>query len=1165
NYYNYQMFVPVPINMTQTYYLITDPYDVCPEGADEAFGKGTVEGWVSDADTGVFLENVEVFIGTDYDYSDAQGYYNLSTTRGTYKVFAFKTGYNNYVGNVTVIEGVIVEHNISMTIYEEITGTGSGVGTGVGPGVSDQTKSKSNDDIGPSFGPGIGPFLEKPENPGIDHFVSLEKLQKKLRIGNFFVETIMIYNFRKEAAQLTFKIIGNATQIMEMDKTSLVIEPNSVGNVTVTGFGREIGTYIGTFEVSGDFNDSIPINILVTDEDKLPVEALLIQLELLTNHPYAGDLFKFRMNLHNMLIEEMYNVSLKYRVRGVESETSNYSVELQEDNVQLLTALSLIKEFIIPKEWPKGDYLITIDAEYLDLYSQTSTIFTLYEPFYMQKILGIELWKILAALVIISFIVFAVILIRARINAKKRFHAKVEYKLLPKKGPRAAYVGKIAETENDTYFDIDKLTVHSIIAGSTGGGKSIAGQDIVEECLLRGISVIVFDPTAQWSGMLRKCTDSKMMSFYPRFHMNNKDAKAFNGNVQAIKNPRTKIELNNYMKPGEIQIFTLSTMTPKEIDIFVANTVRQIFKSNLQEFRGLKALMVYDEVHRLLPKFGGSGEGFIQIERACREFRKWGIGVVLISQVLADFVGQIKANINTEVQMKTRDEGDLKRIETKYGKEFVQALVKAPVGSGMVQNSAWNRGQPYYVTFRPIMHSVERLTDDELAQYNKYNEMVDDLAYQTDQLEKEGQDVFDLKLELKLSLDKIKSGSFNMVDIYLEGLKPRIEKIWKDIGKTPKKKQVELISEQEIQAELDKAKEEREKFEKQSASETKGEKKEEKKSVGFNDEVSPDKLLNLVNGMIVISLKGLYDEIAAIKKSDFEKHVNEEKNDFADWIRTALGNEKLAAVADKIITKEDFLAFLEAVKAGTGEKYTVKAPRESLPDTKGGKKDSKADEKPVEKPGEKKNKENKEGENPKAASEDNKDEENPIVIKDDKTEGDSAEEESPKKEEKTPAGKNEEQKNAVPDQITKPIAVPVEKPETESDTKEKEDPPKEKEIERKKAEKETIEEDEHEAPEEQIDTRPSNTMDYSAAVDPEHYFRLSDGRVIKNLKELGDLMSNISDDLFGAHVNDSKNYFASWIGFVYKDKDFESRMAICRSKEEIKKIVAEALKRRGSE
>jgi len=42
----------------------------------------------------------------------------------------------------------------------------------------------------------------------------------------------------------------------------------------------------------------------------------------------------------------------------------------------------------------------------------------------------------------------------------------------------------------------------------------------------------------------------------------------------------------------------------------------------------------------------------LQVERACREFRKWGMGVMLISQVLNDFVGEIKANINTEVQTK---------------------------------------------------------------------------------------------------------------------------------------------------------------------------------------------------------------------------------------------------------------------------------------------------------------------------------------------------------------------------------------------------------------------------------------------------------------------------------------------------------------------------------
>ncbi|MFH1638240.1 MAG: hypothetical protein ABIB71_07475, partial [Candidatus Woesearchaeota archaeon] len=120
------------------------------------------------------------------------------------------------------------------------------------------------------------------------------------------------------------------------------------------------------------------------------------------------------------------------------------------------------------------------------------------------------------------------------------------------------------------------------------------------------------------------------------------------------------------MKPGEIYVLAVNRLDPSEIDVFVANLIREIFHSDPQESADLKFLLVFDEVHRLLPRFGGSGEGFLQVERACREFRKWGMGVLLISQVLSDFLGEIKANINTEIQTRTAEEGDLERIKTKY-------------------------------------------------------------------------------------------------------------------------------------------------------------------------------------------------------------------------------------------------------------------------------------------------------------------------------------------------------------------------------------------------------------------------------------------------------------------------------------------------------------------
>ena len=111
---------------------------------------------------------------------------------------------------------------------------------------------------------------------------------------------------------------------------------------------------------------------------------------------------------------------------------------------------------------------------------------------------------------------------------------------------------------------------------------------------MKDVAVIVIDPTAQWSGMLRKCQDQKMMSYYPRFHLTKKSSRAFNGNVRAIMNPLEKVDLLKFWKPGEIQVITTSTLDPKGMDIFVANTVRQVFKSNLKDYSGLRFMMVYD-------------------------------------------------------------------------------------------------------------------------------------------------------------------------------------------------------------------------------------------------------------------------------------------------------------------------------------------------------------------------------------------------------------------------------------------------------------------------------------------------------------------------------------------------------------------------------------------
>ena len=472
-------------------------------------------------------------------------------------------------------------------------------------------------------------------------------------------------------------------------------------------------------------------------------------------------------------------------------------------------------EFIRP-----GTYVINVKAEYFGLDSSASRTFRVVEPFLDYVILGIlpVRWIIfLGGIIIIALAAFFIY--KKRKAKEKRYVAKVDYNLLPKPGPRAAYIGIIAESKRKAYFDLEQLTTHTLVAGSTGGGKTVSAEVMVEEALMKGAAVIVFDPTAQWSGFLRKNQEKKMFALYPKFGMKNADAKAFNGNVRQILNSREIIDIKKFIKHGEINVFTINRLDPEDADVLVSNTIREIFHANLPESPELKLLVIFDEVHRLLPKFGGSGQGFIQIERAAREFRKWGVGLILISQVLSDFVGETKANINTEIQMRTRDQGDLDRIKGKYGGYMLQSLIKSSTGAGMIENSAYNKGNPYFVAFRPLLHEHARLSDQELENYNKYNDIIDELDYQIEQLEEHKVDVFDLRLELKMALDKVKSGSFNMVDIYLEGLKPRLKDQFKKLGIEPEKRKARLVSESELREEFMKAQEARKKFEKEQKKE----------------------------------------------------------------------------------------------------------------------------------------------------------------------------------------------------------------------------------------------------------------------------------------------------------------------------------------------------------
>jgi hypothetical protein len=660
-----------------------------------------------------------------------------------------------------------------------------------------------------------------------------EIIRSYLNIGGVKMETTSIYKELFSGDTTTFRVslvnslnrensvdvkaTGDISKFLFFESTHITLAAAEKSTLLVKVVVPKFtvpGNYDGDLVLSaGGSEGEIPVTIrILSPEGNL----LDVKIQPLTNSIPPGKTLRLQTDLINL--GKTDKVDVQFDLQLIDINTGEIIVRTEE-SFAVENTISTIKELKIPEGIKTGKYMIKGTAYYsnveLDGEMQASSLaYVNVEYSLLQRnLFGIKMWVYLLFLLGIVLLVSAYFFIQYLEMKKRRFRVKVEVAKLPKPGADSAFLGKVAETDIRAFVDLEKLKTHTLIAGSTGSGKTVAAQGIIEEALLHNKSVIVFDPTAQWSGFLRECDDKTMLKRYSYFDMNTKSIRAFNGTIKTIKDPYEKIDIIKHInQPGEITIFNISQLTPKQMELVVASTIEQIFKSTPEESRELKAVIVYDEVHRLLTKFGGSGEGFIQIERGAREFRKWGIGLCLISQVLSDFVGEIKANIGTEIQLGTRYEGDLERISLKYGEDMLKSVVKAPIGTGMFVNPEYNNGRPYFISFRPLLHSTRRLSNKELEIYGKYFDLIEDIEYQINQFRELKLDILDLELELKLIKKKVKSGQFTMADMYLESLTPMLLEQWKKLGKKPQHLQKEKMEKEEIMKGVETARKDREKY-----------------------------------------------------------------------------------------------------------------------------------------------------------------------------------------------------------------------------------------------------------------------------------------------------------------------------------------------------------------
>ncbi|HLC58898.1 MAG TPA: DUF87 domain-containing protein, partial [archaeon] len=581
----------------------------------------------------------------------------------------------------------------------------------------------------------------------------------------------------------TIAVEGPAFTLLNVQKPSIAIKSKSTEVVEIKAYAplsAVPGIYTGEVVVkAGTITHRIPVTIKIIP---VLIPLLDVKVKVLSKAVAPGDKLVIETSIVNM-----------GQTASVEDITATYNVRPLIDSSKLITTASETlavdnvntyrKELEIPKSTPQDRYIIEVNATYwfgskFATSSDNFEVSVLPLPLIILKNLFLNPLTYLVlfvggplALVGVRYATAR----RASKKAKARYISPLDFKTLPKAGPNAIEVGKIAETDIKAYIDIPQLIMHSIAAGGSGSGKTVSAMVTAEELLKRKVPIVVFDPTAQWTGFMKANKLQLLLDLYPKFGMKPTDARNFKTNIVLVEDPNMDVELKKWMIPGEITVFVMNRLPAGQLDNFVKKSIQSVFDMRPAESKEIKLLLVYDEVHRLLPKYGGKG-GYTSIERACREFRKWGIGVFLISQVLLDFKGAIRANIANEIQLRTKYEGDIGRVKSKYGIDFASKVTRLTIGTGLFQNPEYNSGRPWFISFRPLLHSPFALTDDEVNQYVKLNKKVEEINAKLKDMKTKGIDTYDIEVELNIVKDKVKTAAFKVAETYLDSIQKRIER-----------------------------------------------------------------------------------------------------------------------------------------------------------------------------------------------------------------------------------------------------------------------------------------------------------------------------------------------------------------------------------------------------
>ncbi|MBI4362861.1 MAG: hypothetical protein HY558_06765 [Euryarchaeota archaeon] len=229
-----------------------------------------------------------------------------------------------------------------------------------------------------------------------------------------------------------------------------------------------------------------------------------------------------------------------------------------------------------------------------------------------------------------------------------------------------------------------------IVMGATGSGKSLAAMAVAEEFLLQGLPVVAVDPTGQWRGFGKRLKRRDLRGLYRKFGM--KRPQRFPARVVPVEDPDQEMDMG--AAPGSITVLSGPGLRPGEVDRLVARLA-----DHYQRAPPPGGLVVFEEVHRVSPRYGGE-RGLEALGRLAREAETRGFLLLLVSQLISDLPPEALRSPALHLQMYVKVPEEVERAGRLLGVPSRLVTGLAP-GEGLLKTGT---ASAVRIAVRPPFH-----------------------------------------------------------------------------------------------------------------------------------------------------------------------------------------------------------------------------------------------------------------------------------------------------------------------------------------------------------------------------------------------------------------------------------------------------------------------------